>query len=90
MTKFSIGQVVITRNCKQHMEEIGETPLHFLMRHIRGDWGDLGASDKKANEQALEKDLRIVSRYTLKDGSAIYVITEYDRSYTTIMGVEEY
>lgn len=90
MTKFSIGQVVITRNCKAHMESIGETPLHYLMRHIRGDWGDLGAADKKANDQALEKDLRILSRYTLSDKSSIYIITEYDRSYTTIMGVDEY
>lgn len=50
----------------------------------------MGNADKQANEQALKGSGRILSKYLLKDGTPIYVITEADRSYTTVMLVGDY
>jgi hypothetical protein len=67
-----------------------EEDLHrILHRHHCGDWGDLGDGDKRANEEAIQTDERILSRYDLECCS-FYIVTEADRSMTTVMGVEEY
>ncbi|OWY33468.1 hypothetical protein [Herbaspirillum aquaticum] len=88
--KFALGKLVITTACKAHMESIAEQPLKYLMRHLNCDWGELEPEDKQANEQAINCPIRILSRYTLRDWSSIYIITEHDRSYTTIMLSDEY
>jgi len=86
--KFELGNVVITSNA---LAQLGPTaPLPFLIRHLTGDWGELDAEDKQANDRALETEGRLVSRYTTPAGVAIYIITEWDRSYTTIMLPEDY
>lgn len=87
---FSLGRTVITVACKAHMDRLNADPLYFLMRHAKGDWGELDASDKRANADAVKHNMRILSRYQLSDGENIYVITEWDRSYTTIMLRDEY
>ena len=62
----------------------------YLRRHHCGDWGDeLCAEDKQANEHSLEDGTRLLSRYSTPGGS-IYIITEHDRSVTTILLPEEY
>lgn len=61
----------------------------MLRAHQSGEWGDLSAADKRANESALKNGERILSKYG-KDGQDYYVITEWDRSVTTIMRVEDY
>ena len=88
--RFALGRVVATRNCLNHLVGMGASALPYLERHQRGDWVNLGTSDKQANEQALKDGGRIVSKYLLKDGTPIYVITEADRSYTTVMLVGDY
>jgi hypothetical protein len=88
--RFALGRVVATRNCLNHLVSIGASAVPYLERHQRGDWGNLGTSDKQANEQALKDGGRILSKYLLKDGTPIYVITEADRSYTTVMLVGDY
>ncbi len=88
--RFALGRVVATRNCLNHLVAIGATAMPYLERHHQGDWGNLGNSDKQANEQALKDGGRILSKYLLKDGTPIYVITEADRSYTTVMLVGDY
>lgn len=88
--RFALGRVVATRNCLKHLVSIGASALPYLERHQRGDWGNLGNSDKQANEDALKHGGRILSKYLLKDGTPIYVITEADRSYTTVMLVGDY
>lgn len=62
-----------------------------LARYMRGDWGDLGAEDREMNDNAVKEPQsdRILARYNLKCGS-IYIITEWDRSYTTLMFCNEY
>lgn len=88
--RFALGRVVATRNCLNHLVSTGASAVPYLERHQNGDWGNLGLSDKQANEQALKCGGRIVSKYLLKDGTPIYVITEADRSYTTVMLVGDY
>lgn len=85
--RFPLGEVYASRGAA---ERLVEEDLHrILHRHHCGDWGDLGEGDKRANEEALEGDGRILSRYDLECGS-FYIITEANRSVTTVMGVEEY
>jgi hypothetical protein len=62
----------------------------FLTRHANGDWGEVNEHDRRANEYALEQDLRVLSAYTLSSGERIWIITEADRSSTTILLPEEY
>ena len=61
----------------------------LLGRHIGGDWGDLCADDVKANVHAIQHDERILSAYVL-NGEKLYVITERDRSVTTLLMANEY
>jgi hypothetical protein len=62
----------------------------FLARHVTGDWGDLGDEDKEENELSVEQGFRILSAYKLQGGGKVWVITETDRSATTILLPEEY
>ena len=63
----------------------------YLRRHHCGDWGDeLCAEDKAANEQALKDGSRLLSCYRTPAGDRLYIITEWDRSVTTIMLPSEY
>lgn len=88
--RFTLGKIIITDACNAHMKSINEQPVKYLLRHVNCDWGDLGTEDKQANEQAINRPIRILSRYTLSDYSNIYIITEHDRSYTTIIFCDEY
>ncbi len=88
--KFSLGATVATPGALAAMTATGESPRTLLGRHVRGDWGDLDADDIRANDWSLENDARLLSAYTLKDGTKIWVITEADRSSTCILLPEEY
>ena len=87
---FSLGQTVATPGALQALEEIGQSAGEFLVRHARGDWGCLCDEDKQTNDEAVADDLRILSAYRLNDGTKIWIITEADRSSTTILLPEEY
>lgn len=62
---------------------------HLLTRHLSGDWGDVDADDADANEQALRHGLRVLSSYMVR-GDKLWVITEADRSQTTVLTPAEY
>ena len=64
--------------------------LEVLSRHLRGDWGDTCKNDRVANERAICNGDRIVSWYQLSGKTRVLIITEADRSATTIMLSEEY
>jgi hypothetical protein len=64
--------------------------LPFLRRHVGGDWGDLGAEDWKANDEAVTSGGRLLSAYVVGAGEQLWIITEADRSSTTILLPEEY
>lgn len=85
---FSLGQTVITRNALEilHPFDVQQS----LERHARGDWGNLCAEDVSANESALLEGDRLFSTYHDRDQTAFYIITESDRSVTTVLLPEDY
>lgn len=87
---FSLGQVVATPGALSALEATGESASQFLVKHALGDWGDLCQEDKESNEEALKEGLRLLSAYRLGDGTKIWIITEWDRSVTTVLLPEEY
>ncbi|MGZ8212915.1 MAG: hypothetical protein ACXWTP_00235 [Methylosarcina sp.] len=86
---FALGRTLVTRGALAAMQEAGVSPLALLSRHQRGDWGDLCREDKQTNERALTAGERIFSSYRL-EAVKFWVITEADRSATTILLPEEY
>lgn len=87
--RFSLGQVVATPGALRVLYGAGEDPLKFLCRHANGDWGDVDEHDKRENELSLQHGFRLLSSYTA-NGAKLWVITEADRSITTILLPEEY
>jgi hypothetical protein len=93
MAKFETGQVVETQgvNRKRYEDKNFEQFVReSFQRHLKGDWGDLCEEDKKANDNALITQDRLLSKYNYKDGTSIYIITEWDRSATTVLFPSEY
>ena len=89
-SRFPLGRTLITPGAEAAFEESGDAPFTFLARHSNGDWGDCGEEDAAENEFAVDKELRIFSVYKLSDDTKIWVITEADRSATTILLPSEY
>jgi hypothetical protein len=71
-------------------ENSGEETAAYLRRHNGGDWGELGEHDTRENEISLQHGFRLLSAYTLRSGVKIWIITEADRSSTTILLPCEY
>ncbi len=88
--RFFPGVMVITPGALAAFQTTGEGIQPFLTRHLRGDWGDLDSHDRRENEYSLRHGLRLLSAYALRDGTKIWVITEADRSATTILLPDEY
>ena len=87
---FEMGQIVATPGALAEFEEAGEDPSKYLQRHQLGDWGDLGDDDKRENDFSVGEQLRIFSAYVLPTATKIWIITEADRSATTLLLPEEY
>lgn len=88
--RFPMGQMVMTSGVKDTLAQNDDVPFLYLRRHEHGDWGDLDKDDLHANEDALRHGSRLLSAYHLKDGTKIWIITEADRSVTTVLLPEEY
>lgn len=89
--RFSLGHVVATPGATSTMEQFGIDPASLLARHVTGDWGDLDEEDRAANDEALLYDGRLLSAYGEADSdSRIWLITEWDRSVTTLLRPEDY
>jgi hypothetical protein len=88
--KFPLGQIVATPAAIEAMAESGQTPQFFLDRHVSGDWGQVDAEDWQSNDEALKDGTRLLSAYTTLKGRKLWVITEWDRSSTTILLPEDY
>jgi hypothetical protein len=88
--KFSLGQVVATPGALEALRRSGETPEKFLSRHAAGDWGDVDAGDSKLNDEAIAAGERLLSAYTMANGERLWIITETDRSATTLLLPDEY
>ncbi len=90
MTAVELGATHATPGALAALEEACQTSAEFLSRHEAGDWGEVGPEDWAENELSLREGFRILSAYTLKTGVKIWIITEADRSITTILLPEEY
>jgi hypothetical protein len=89
-TKFSLGQCVATPGAREALRSAEQSPIEFLARHVRGDWGEVSEHDAEANALALEQGFRILSAYRTWLGEELWIITEADRSVTTILLPDEY
>lgn len=93
--KFELGRVMVTRGAAATLGG-PHVAMALLARHQSGDWGDLGADDRRANDEAIahegdpDRQSRVVSAYEVDDRGRFYVITEWDRSVTTILRPDEY
>lgn len=86
--RFSCGRLCATPAV---LESVSRWELlQLLVRHLSGDWGDICEQDAKANEDALRYGNRIISWYNASTDDRIMIITEADRSATTILLADEY
>lgn len=88
--KFPPGQIVSTRGALAAMQEYQVSPANLLRRHLSGDWGSVPVEDAQFNEMALQSGGRLLSSFAIGEGIFIWVITESDRSSTTLLKPEEY
>lgn len=92
---FPLGEVYITRGAQAELCSPERDPHHAdvrdaLARHMRGDWGDVCDADWDENDFSVENGFRILSSYRSRAGVKFWIITEADRSLTTILLPEEY
>ena len=87
---FPPGQIVATPGALRLLDETNKSPLEFLSRHLPGEWGDLCQEDKMENELSLKQGFRLMSSYPINDREKLWIITEADRSATTLLPPEEY
>ena len=84
--RFQLGRIVAT----PAVLTLGLDLAAYIHRHHCGDWGDLDAEDKQANEEALNDGTRLLSCYHVGNDRRIYIITEWDRGLTSLLLPEEY
>ena len=91
---FRTGQVVATPGALRTLQAAGVNPMDLLTRHVHGDWGDLCEEDKRQNEIAVATgQTRVFSSYCIGIGlteAKVWLITEWDRSVTTLLLPSEY
>jgi hypothetical protein len=87
--QLPLGRVVATPGALKLLTEASAHPFDYLVRHATGDWGELCAFDRRQNEIALRDGYRVLSSYPL-GRECVWIITEADRSVTTILLPEDY
>lgn len=88
--KFQLGQILATPGALEALQRSGQSPFVFLSRHAAGDWGDVCPEDWRANDRDLRHGGRLLSAYHTAMKEKLWIITEADRSATTILFPEEY
>jgi hypothetical protein len=88
--KFALGRLVATPGAIMAAGNADDNLITYLNRHAVCDWGELSQDDRLANAQALKNGSRLLSAYHLKDGTKIWIVTEADRSATTVLLPDEY
>ena len=88
--RFPLGRVVATPGALRALEDANQNPVEFLERHQAGDWGELCDEDKDENEFSVRNGFRILSAYRTQNDVKIWIITEADRSATTLLLPHEY
>lgn len=87
---FPLGRIVATPGALAALAAAGEPAAKFIVRHARGDWGTVDAEDAMENDLSLRDGFRILSAYVTAKGERLWIITEADRSVTTLLLPEEY
>ena len=85
-----LGQVVATPGAIAALDRVAASAHRLLERHQAFDYGDLSDEDRQANDDVVLDDDRVLSSYTLSSGEKIWIVTEADRSSTTILTPDEY
>jgi hypothetical protein len=88
VAKFRLGRIVSTPNALEHLTQ--EDILAGIKRHQAGDWGDVDEHDRQENELSLQQGFRLLSAYCAANGTKFWLITEADRSVTTVLLPEDY
>ena len=102
--RFALGQLVATPGAMELLKQTGFSALALISRHVHGDWGDCCDEDKETNELSVRQRMRVMSVYRLVDAETLrqtpvdkrsslptlWIITEADRSVTTLLLPEEY
>jgi hypothetical protein len=89
-TRFPLGSIYLTPGAIEALEEAEQSPQEFISRHVRLEQGELCDDDHKENLFSVDKALRIFSAFKTTRGVKLWVITEADRSATTILLPSEY
>ena len=87
---FELGQIVATPGALEALDLGAVNAWVLLRRHQSGDWGDVPHEDAEENVRSVKRSRRILSSYPLNEDIRIWVITEADRSVTTLLLPEEY
>jgi hypothetical protein len=83
--RFQLGRIFATPAATEAINDANVPFISLLTRHVCGDWGDLAESDRQQNELSVDAGLRILSSYVLPNRQTVWLITEWDRSATTIL-----
>ena len=87
---FPLGRIVATPGALQALERANQSAAFFPARHAGGDWDELDQKDVRENEYSVAHSFRLLSNYTTGAGEKLWVITEADRSSTTLLLPDEY
>lgn len=87
---FTLGRIVATPGALRALERANQSAASFLTRHAAGDWGELDPEDIRENEYSVARGFRLLSSYTTAAGDKLWLITEADRSATTLLLPDEY
>lgn len=87
---FPLGQIVATPGALRLMEQYQVSPIFLLTCHVQGDWGSIGPEDAVLNNQAINQGDRILSSYFVHGEERVWIITEWNRSITTLLLPCEY
>lgn len=87
---FTLGQVVATPGALDLLDRTATNAHDLLQRHQHGDWGSVPPEDAEENRNSIETDCRVLSRYFLNATERLWIITEADRSVTTLLLPDEY
>ncbi len=90
LPRFPPGRIVATPGALRALEQANQNPFGFLERHQAGDWGELCEEEKRENELSVHNGCRILSAYRTRNDVKMWIITEADRSVTTLLLPHEY
>ncbi|KAE8760837.1 hypothetical protein FSO04_06320 [Paraburkholderia madseniana] len=87
---LTVGRLFATHGALEAVRAANASVGDLLTRHLHGDWGDLRAEDRRQNDVALENGLRVLSCYELPGNGKVWIITEWNRSVTTVLLPDDY